>query len=81
MIVLRLFLLVQPDVHDQAVGQQFHTQHLQLNGQSVDGIVLFASVQVLQTGGDTFVGLIDIVEVLHLAVAVGLEGVVKELGP
>ena len=71
---------MHPDAHDEAMGNKFHQKHLQLNGQAMDGVVLFGSVQILQACGHHIGGLPEVVVVLHLVAAVGLAGVVEEFG-
>ena len=77
-IIFRLFLLVQPCIHDHAVGQQLYQPHLHPHGETVDGIVLAGLVQILQAGGNHIFGFPELIEVFHFTVAVGLEGTVEK---
>ena len=78
-VVLGLFLLVQPNVHYETMGDKFDHKHLDLNGQTVNGVVLLCFVKILQTGGYHILCFVKPVKVLYLRV-VGLEGVVEEFG-
>ena len=78
LVVFRGFLLVHPDFHHQLVGQEFDTQHLQLNGKSVDREVLFGFVEVFQACGYHILGLVQVVIILNLTVIAG-QCMVEEL--
>ena len=79
-VVLCFLLLTQPGVHHHGVRQQLHKPHLHPYGETVDGVILLCFVQILQTGFDHVGCFPQLVVVLHLAAAVGLQGMVEKFG-
>ena len=76
-VVFWLFLLIHPNLHNDAVGYQLYKQTLEFCHKAVDRDLLFGFIQVVKTGSDHIFRFVEADIVLHFPV-IGGKGVVEK---
>lgn len=70
-------LLLEPDLHHEAVRQELDQTHLPTDTQAVDRYILPALVQISQSSCHDIFCLVDFIIICH-GIGAGLQGMVEE---